>query len=74
MHYTLREEKNRLNNHSRPRSGAPRKLTEDDRDHIYDVIQQTPTITRDKLLEEVDWKVHAKSIWRLTHEMRLRKW
>lgn len=74
IHYTLREEHKRLNNHSRPRSGGPRKLTEDDRDHIYDIIQQKPTITREELLSEVDFKVHASSIWRLTHEMGLRKW
>lgn len=74
IHYTLREEKNRLNNHSRPRSGAPRKLTEEDRDHVYDLIQQTPSITREDLLAEVDYKVKKTSIWRLTHEMGLRKW
>lgn len=71
--YTLREEKNRLNNHSRPRCGGPRKLTEEDRDRVYDAIMQNPSIKREDLLAEVDYKVKATSIWRLTHEMGLRK-
>lgn len=35
IHATLREEKNRQNNVSRPRPGAPRKLAEEDRDQIH---------------------------------------
>jgi hypothetical protein len=71
--YPSRRE-DRLNNHSRPRCGGPRKLTEEDRDRVYDAIMQDPSITREDLLAEVDYKVKATSIWRLTHEMGLRKW
>ena len=74
IHYTLRMESKRVNSASLPRSGQPRKLTEEDRDSVYDAIQSNPSITRDELLSVVDYKVHAMSIWRLTHQMGLRKW
>jgi transposase len=41
---------------------------------LYEAIQNDPCITREDLLAEVDYKVKANSIWRLTHEMGLRKW
>ncbi|KAJ5188812.1 hypothetical protein N7491_005133 [Penicillium cf. griseofulvum] len=45
-----------------PRPGAPRKLTEEDRDRVYDAIQSCPDITREDLLAEVDYKVKVVSI------------
>ncbi|KAJ5535388.1 hypothetical protein N7527_001642 [Penicillium freii] len=74
IHYTLRQETKRSHGISMPRLGGPRKLTEEDRDRVYDAIQSRPDITREDLLAEVDYKVKAHSIWRLTHEMGLRKW
>lgn len=74
IHYTLRQEAKRSHGISMPRLGGPRKLTEEDRDRVYDAIQSRPDITREDLLTEVDYKVKAHSIWRLTHEMGLRKW
>ncbi|KAJ5883464.1 uncharacterized protein N7473_010350 [Penicillium subrubescens] len=74
IHYTLRMESKRRNSASLYRSGQPRKLTEEDRDRVYDAIQSNPSITREDLLSVVDYKVHATSIWRLTHQMGLRKW
>ena len=74
IHYTLRQEAKRCHGLSISRSGAPRKLTAEDRDHLYKAIQNNPCITREDLLTEVDYKVKANSIWRLTHEMGLRKW
>lgn len=59
---------------SLPRLGQPRKFTEDDRDNIYGIIQETPSISTEKLLTEVDFKVRRQSIWRLHHQMGLRKW
>ncbi|KAJ5153217.1 uncharacterized protein N7482_009695 [Penicillium canariense] len=67
IHYTLRIESKRVNSASLPRSGQPRKLTEEDRDSMYDAIQSNPSIIRDKLLSVVNYKVYAMSIWRLTY-------
>ncbi|OQD72675.1 hypothetical protein PENANT_c235G00440, partial [Penicillium antarcticum] len=74
IQYTLTQEAKRQKHESLPRSGQPRKITEEDRDHIYDIIQEKPSILIEDLLGEVDFKVHRMSIWRLTHEMGLRKW
>jgi len=74
IQYTLTQESKRQKQQSLARSGGPRKLTEDDRDHIYETIQQNPSILVADLLAEVDYKVKRTSIWRLTHEMGLRKW
>lgn len=67
-------ERKRINSASLARPGTPRKLSEEDRDRIYDAIQTNPSTTREDLLKEVDYKVKVSSIWRLTHEMGLRKW
>jgi transposase len=74
IQYTLTQEAKRQKQQSLPRSGAPKKPTEDDRDHIYETIQEKPSVLIEDLLSEVDFKVHRMSIWRLTHEMGLRKW
>lgn len=74
IQYTLTQESKRQKQQTLPRPGGPRKLTEDDRDHIYETIQQNPSILAADLLKEVDYKVKRHSIWRLTHEMGLRKW
>ncbi len=55
--YTLTMERKRINSASLPRSGQPRKLTEEDRDRVNDAIQNNPAITREDLLNEVDYKV-----------------
>jgi transposase len=74
IQYTLTQEAKRQKQQSLPRSGTPRKLTGEDRDHIYDTIQENPSILIEDLLGEIDFKVRRQSIWRLTHEMGLRKW
>lgn len=72
---TIRREKERINNASKPRTGAPRKLTEDDRDHVYDIITHiNPHIKHRDLLREVDHKVKERSIRALCYEMDRRKW
>lgn len=72
--YTVRKEGERHKNASKPRSSRPRKLTEDDRDHIYEVVTTNPYIQQEDLLTEVDHKVKINSIRRLLYEMDLRKW
>ncbi|KAJ9481790.1 hypothetical protein VN97_g11671 [Penicillium thymicola] len=74
IHYTLRQESKRAHGVSISRPGGLRKLTEEDRDRVYDAIQSRPDIKYEDLLAEVVHKVKAISIWRLTHEMGLRKW
>ena len=71
---TLRREALRLENHSRPRSGAPKKLTEEQRDHVYDIItHQNPHISTADLLEEVDHAVKERSLRYLLREMGRRR-
>ncbi|KAJ5824406.1 hypothetical protein N7447_006746 [Penicillium robsamsonii] len=59
IHYTLRQGAKRCHGVSITRSRAPRKLTEEDRDRVYDIIQNNPSITREDLLTEVNYKVKA---------------
>lgn len=64
----------RVDNHSLPRSGRPRKLNEDDIKKIDDMIDENPRILIEDLLEGVSNKVKRTSIWRLMHEQGRRKW
>ena len=73
IQYTLTQEVKRQKQQSLPRLGTRRKLTGEDRDYIYDTIQEKPSILTEDLLAEVDYKVKRYSIWRLTHEIGLRK-
>ncbi|KAJ6094426.1 hypothetical protein N7467_001939 [Penicillium canescens] len=56
LHATNGWEAKRYKQQSLPRSGTPRKLNGEDRDHIYDTIQQNPSILKEDLLAEVDYK------------------
>lgn len=71
---TLKREKERLNCVSKPRSGRPRGLTEEQRDHLYDLTTTNPHIKTSDMLEEVDHAVKERSIRNLLHEMGRRKW
>ena len=60
---TCRREHLRDDNKTRPRSGPPRKLTEEQRDHVYDLINhQNPHIKTRDLCAEVDYSVKKRSI------------
>jgi hypothetical protein len=50
IQYTLTQEAKRQKHQCLPRSGAPKKLTEDDRDHIYETIQEKPSVLIEDLL------------------------
>jgi transposase len=72
---TCRREQLRDDNKTRPRSGPPRKLTEEHRDHVYDLIShQDPHIKIRDLCAEVDHVVKERSIQRLCRELDRRKW
>jgi transposase len=72
MKSTVRREGSRDNNVTKPRSGAPKKLTEDDLARIKQRILEDPHATIKDLLAVVDFKCHRRSIQRLlqTDEMR----
>ncbi|KAF5234251.1 hypothetical protein FAUST_7711 [Fusarium austroamericanum] len=56
------EEKRGEDNLTLPRSGAPRKLTEEQRDQIFDTVTTDPHITIRDLLDSVDNAVKARSL------------
>lgn len=72
MKSTVRRESARENNVTKPRPGAPKKLTEDDLARIKQRILEDPHVTIKDLLAVVDFKCHRRSIQRLlqTDEMR----
>lgn len=72
--YTGRKEADRLNCVSLPRSGRPRQLSEDDRDHLYEISTQNPHITMPDLLAEVDHKVKERAMRGLMRGLNRRKW
>ena len=70
---TIRREALRVDNQIRPRSGAPRRITEEQRDQIYDTVTHTnPHISHRDLL--VDNVVKERSFRGLLREMGRRKW
>ncbi len=72
---TIRREATRVDNQTRPRSGAPRKITEEQRDQIYDeVMHKNPHVSHRDLLDSVDNVVKARSLRGLLREMDRRKW
>lgn len=57
-------------NTSRPRKGRPRALTEEQRDHVYDVLShRDPTIKMRDLLAEIDFAVKPRAMRLLLREM-----
>ena len=66
---TIYNERKRLNNHTLPRSGRPHGLTEEQRDHLYDLATANPDIKMRNLLESVDEAVKERSIRKLLKEM-----
>ena len=67
-------EAQRLNCVSKPRSGRPRQLTEEQHDHIYDLTTTNAHIKTRDLLDEVDYAVKERSIQNLLNEMGRQKW
>ena len=72
---TCRREATRQDNFSKPRPGPPRKLTEEMRDHLYNItVHQNPHIKMRDLVTEVNKAVKKRSIQKLLREMDRRKW
>ena len=72
--YTLRKEAIRKNNISMLRSGQPRKLSEEQRDSIYDLTEHNPDITHKDLLALIDYAIKERALRVLLREMNKRKW
>ena len=72
---TCQRESLRINNKTRSRTGAPRKLSEEQRDYIYDIaIYQNPHIINQNLIQKIDRACRKRSIQKLLREMDRRKW
>ena len=72
---TCRREALRNDNVTQPRSGAPRRLTDEQRDYLYDfAVHQNPHSKMRDLLAEVDGAVKKRSVQKLMREMNRRKW
>jgi len=71
---TIKMESRRQDNKSLPRSGRPHQLSEDQRDHVYELSLQNPNIKYADLIEEVDNAVQKRSLQYLLQEMGRRKW
>ncbi|KAL6868527.1 hypothetical protein J3F83DRAFT_699174 [Trichoderma novae-zelandiae] len=68
--YTIAKEAVRDDNHSLPRPGVPRKLTEEQRDLIYDTVTHiNPNVTNQELLDLVDHVIKTRSLQMLLREM-----
>ena len=75
IRYTVKREEARNQNKSLPRTGRPRILTDEQRDHVYDIVtHKNPHISMPDLLAEVDNAVKLRSIRVLLREMDRRKW
>ncbi|OKO93784.1 Transposable element Tc1 transposase [Penicillium subrubescens] len=61
-------------NDSCKRTGRPRNLSEEERDTIYDYIQQKPSCRYYELLDLVDNKICERTLRDLLKEFGLRKW
>ena len=70
---TCRQESTHLNNTSKPRAGAPRVFTEDQRDMLYETATTAPKISYEALQAQVAPDASIRSIKRLIQEMNLRK-
>lgn len=70
---TINRERIRDNNTTRPRPGQPRRLTDEHRSRICELVKDNPDIKIDDLLKEVNHVVKKRSIQRFLQEMRARK-
>lgn len=68
--YTVKVESQRKDCATLLRPGRPPKLSEDDRDHLYEVVTDNPTIKQVDLLAEVDHKVKTRALRILLHAMK----
>lgn len=68
MKTTVQRERKRERNATLPRSGRPRKLSDDEKERVLNLSTEKPRVKCEDLLAEVDQKVCRMSIWRLLQE------
>ena len=71
---TCRKERLRVNNVSQKRCGAPRVISEDEREALFEAITLTPEMTHEALQAQEAPNASVRSIKRLLQEMNIRKW
>ena len=72
---TCKREASRVNNMSKPRKGAPRKLSDEQRDHLYDTVtHENPHLNNRDLLREVNDAVKLRTLQLILHAMDKKKW
>jgi transposase len=68
---TRKREIESIDNSSKPRSGRPRVITEEERDLMYDIVNhEDPYIKLVRICESA----HERSVCRLFADMNRRKW
>jgi hypothetical protein len=71
--YTIRKEAIRNKNQSMPQSGAPHKISEEERDQIYDLAIYKPHTKIRQLQDKVSTLLTKQTILRLLREMHKKK-
>jgi hypothetical protein len=71
---TCRKEAQRLNNVSKPRLGAPRVITENERDSLLETVLLTPEISYEALRAQECPNAALRTMKQLLQEMNIRKW
>jgi transposase len=76
VQYTVAQGNERAarNQASKPRIGAPRVISEDQRDAIVEALNATPSITHLALQQQEALNASVDTIRRLLREMNMRKW
>jgi DDE superfamily endonuclease len=72
--YTCRKERERLNNVSKPRCGAPRVITEEERDSLLETVLLTPELSYEALRAQECPNASVRAMKQLLQEMNIRKW
>jgi len=71
---TCRKEAERLNNFSKPQLGAPRVITEEERDSLLETVILTPKISYEALRAQECPNASMRAMKQLLQEMNIRKW
>ena len=71
---TCQKERERLNNVSKPRCGAPRVITEEERDSLLETVLLTPELLYEALRAQECPNASIRAMKQLLQEMNIRKW
>ncbi|ODM15825.1 hypothetical protein SI65_08665 [Aspergillus cristatus] len=70
---TIAREHLRDNSGTRPRSGRPQKLTEENRNRLREVLTSNPKVTNKELLEAIGYAVQKRTMQRVAQELNVEK-